>query len=88
MATVCDTELSPPSVGAGCTIPSSAEPVPVWTCALLALGVTEPSVVQDASPLSKPLLSTCNALDDGVTALELDDSGPLPAGFEAVTVNV
>src|SRR6478672_7458410 len=52
MDTVCDTELSPPGVGVGCTIPSSAEPVPEWTWALLAVGVTVPAVVQDVRPFS------------------------------------
>ena len=45
-------------------------------------------MVQEVSPLSNPLLLTSEALADGVTALEAADSGPLPAGFDAVTVNV
>ena len=37
---------------------------------LVAVGRFAPPVVQEVRPFSKPPLSTCNALDDGVTALK------------------
>ena len=55
---------------------------------VLATGVTAPPVVHPVSPLSKPPLMTCRMLADGVTALDCADSGPEPAGLDAVTVNV
>ena len=70
-------------------MPSRAELLPEWNWVVLAVGVvTPPPVVHAVSPFSKPPLSTCNALADGVTALDCADSGPVPAGLDAVTVNV
>src|SRR5262249_49313943 len=74
MATVCERLLSPAGCGVGCTTPSRAAPLPPWTCALVAVGVVAPSVAHDVRPFSKSPLSTCNALDDGVTALDCADS--------------
>src|SRR3954454_7988795 len=87
-ASVCDRLLSPLGCCCGWTVPTRAELVPEWTCTPLAVGTDAPPVVQELSPLSNPPLSTWSAAVEGVTALELADSGPLPAGFEAVTVNV
>ena len=39
-------------------------------------------------PLSKPPLMTTDAVADGVTAGDGADSGPIPDGLPAVTVNV
>ena len=69
-------------------MPSRAEPLPEWAWVLLATGGATPPVVHPVSPFSKPPSVTCNALDDGVTALDCADSGPVPAGLDAVTVNV
>ena len=69
-------------------MPSRAELLPEWDWLVVALGTAAPPVVQEVRPFSKPPLSTCNALADGVTALDCGDSGPVPAGLDAVTVNV
>ena len=69
-------------------MPSTAEALPEWNWVVVAAGVAAPPVVQEFSPFSKPPLSTCNAFADGVTALDGGDSGPVPAGLDAVTVNV
>src|SRR5262249_19268085 len=89
IATVWDTLLSPAGAMPGWTTPSWAEPLPEWHCLRLAPGVAVlPPVVQLVSALSKPPLRTCTMLADGVTALDCADSGPEPAGLDAVTVNV
>src|SRR6516162_1484232 len=88
IATVCDTLLSPPGALNGWITPSKAELLPEWTWLLLATGVAvAPPVVQPVRPLSKPPLMTCTMLADGVTVLDCADSGPEPAGLDAVTVN-
>ncbi len=69
-------------------MPSKAEALPEWDWAVLAVGGATPPVVQEVMPFSKPPLLTCSALADGVTALDCGDSGPVPAGLDAVTVNV
>src|SRR6516225_12499726 len=68
--------------------PSNAELLPEWNWVVLVAGRAAPPVVQEARPFSNPPLSTCNALADGVTALDCGDSGPAPTGLDAVTVNV
>jgi hypothetical protein len=90
MVTVWEILLSPPPLGpcAGVTVPSRAELFPVCDCVVVAVGVAVPPVVHEVRPFSKPPLSTCSALEEGVTALECGDSGPVPAGFDAVTVKV
>ena len=55
---------------------------------VVAVGGATPPVVHPVKPFSKPPLLTCNALADGVTALDCGDSGPAPAGLDGVTVNV
>src|SRR6516165_5374285 len=80
--------LSPLGSGAGDTVPSKAEALPEWNCVVLAVGRAAPPVVQEVRPFSNPQLSTCNALAEGVTAFDCGDSGPVPAGLDAVTVNV
>ena len=62
--------------------------MPVWTWVPVAVGGATPPVVHPFSPFSKSPSVTCSALDEGVTVLDCADSGPVPAGFDAVTVNV
>src|SRR5712692_3265629 len=87
-ATVWARVLSPSGSGAGWTVPSRAEPLPEWNWVLLAAGGAAPPVVHPVRPFSKPPLSTWTMLAEGVTALDGADSGPAPAGLDAVTVNV
>ncbi len=44
--------------------------------------------VHGGEPLSKPPLITICALVDGVTAFDGAETGPVPTGLAAVTVNV
>jgi hypothetical protein len=55
---------------------------------MLATGGATPLVAQPASPLSKPPLNTTDRVDCGVAGFEAVEAGPLPAGLDAVTVNV
>src|SRR5579859_7649885 len=84
---VCCSELSP-SGSVPLTVPSSAEWVPPWALAVLMTGVATPLVTHGLEPDSKPPLYTSDADADGVTAADGSETGPLPLGLLAVTVNV
>jgi hypothetical protein len=62
--------------------------VPLCAFAVLAVGGATPPGLQNAKAFSNPPFCTAGADADGVTGLEGADAGPLPFGFDAVTVNV
>ena len=66
--TVWLTQLSP--AGSVPDVPSSAEDVPLWAFAVLALGTGIPPADQYVRPLSKPLLNAAESAPDGVTAFD------------------
>src|SRR5262249_788841 len=96
IVTVWDRLLSPSTSGADWTLPSRAGLRPEGNWVLRAGGggggggggKGPPRSVRGVGRFWPPPLSTCNALADGVTALDCADSGPVPAGLDAVTVNV
>jgi hypothetical protein len=51
-------------------------------------GTGEPVAVQPLRFVSKVPFATTDAVADGVTEADGEDAGAVPAGFEAVTVNV
>ena len=57
-----------------------------WRCC--ATGAATPPGVQPDRPLSNPPLNTTDKVDSGVAAFEAAEGGPVPAGLDAVTVNV
>ena len=88
MVTVWDMVLSPLGSIAGDTVPSRAEPLPEWNWVVLAVGGSTPPVVHAGQAVLEATVVDVRALADGVTALDCADSGPGPAGLDAVTVNV